>query len=63
MKKNLGSFFPKHIYKTLIRVSIAGIILALLALKIPNAVYQQGMSAFSGLLTPATVCLALPLYE
>ena len=63
MKKNLGSFFPKHIYKTLIRVSIAGIILALLALKIPNAVYQQGMSAFSWLLTPATVCFALPLYR
>ena len=46
-----------------ILISVAGIILVLLALKIPNAVYQQGMSAFSWLLTPATVCLALPLYE
>ena len=46
-----------------ILVSVAGIILVLLALKIPNAAYQRGMSAFSWLLTPATVCLALPLYE
>ncbi len=46
-----------------ILVSVAGIILVLLALKIPNAEYQRGMNAFSWLLTPATVCLALPLYE
>ena len=35
----------------------------MLALRIPNAEYQRGMNAFSWLLTPATVCLALPLYE
>ncbi len=46
-----------------ILVSVAGIILVLLVLKIPNTAYQQGMSAFSWLMTPATVCLALPLYE
>ncbi len=62
--KNVGYFFfQKHIYNTLILVSATGIILVLLALKIPNAVYQQGMSAFSWLLTPATVCFALPLYR
>ncbi len=46
-----------------ILVSVGAVILILLALDIPNAVYQQGMSHLSWLLTPATVCLALPLYE
>ncbi len=46
-----------------ILVSVGALILILTVLHIPNSVYQQGMSAFSWLLTPATVCLALPLYE
>ena len=46
-----------------ILVSAAALILILAALKIPNQAYQQGMKAFSWLLTPATVCLAVPLYE
>ena len=36
---------------------------ALLAVKFPNGDYQAGMAGISWLLTPATVCLALPLYE
>ena len=46
-----------------ILVSVGVIILILLASGIPNSAYQQGMQPFSWLLTPATVCLAVPLYE
>ena len=46
-----------------ILVSVAVIILILLASGIPNSAYQQGMKPFSWLMTPATVCLAVPLYE
>ncbi len=46
-----------------ILVSVLGIILILLASGIPNSDYQQGMKPFSWLMTPATVCLAVPLYE
>ncbi len=46
-----------------ILMSAAVIIPFLLLLKIPNRVYQEGMKPLSFLLTPATVCLALPLYE
>ena len=35
----------------------------LLVTKIPNTDYQAGASLFGWLLTPATVCLALPLYR
>lgn len=44
-------------------VSVIVIILILIVLKIPNESYQKGMSALSYLITPATICLALPLYE
>ncbi len=46
-----------------ILVSVAFIILFLQLSGIPNSVYQEGMRSFSWLMTPATVCLALPLYE
>lgn len=35
---------------------------ALALLGVPNPLYQQHCQAFSWLLTPATVCLAIPLY-
>lgn len=35
----------------------------LLLTGIPNETYQQDMKVISWLLTPATVCLALPMYE
>ena len=35
----------------------------LLATGIPNETYQAGMGGISWLLTPATVCLALPMYR
>lgn len=46
-----------------ILVSVAAIVLVLLATGVPNIAYQQGMKAISWVLTPATVCLAVPLYE
>ena len=45
-----------------ILVAAAAVIGLLLALDIPNSAYQQGMQAISWLLTPSTVCLAIPLY-
>lgn len=46
-----------------ILIAVALIIVLLLALDIPVSTYQAGCGAFSWLLTPATVCLAVPLYE
>lgn len=46
-----------------ILVSAAVIGLVLAAGQIPQAQYQQGVQAFTWLLTPATICLALPMYE
>ena len=46
-----------------ILVSVAAIIGILLVSGIPNSAYQQGMKPLSWLMTPATICLAVPLYE
>ena len=45
-----------------ILIAAAAVILLLLGLDIPNETYQRGMQMMSWLLTPATVCLAIPLY-
>lgn len=45
-----------------ILIAAAAVISLLLGLDIPNEAYQQGMQVMSWLLTPATVCLAIPLY-
>ena len=39
------------------------VLLALWGLGIPQGDYQEGMKLISWLLTPATVCLAIPMYE
>ena len=44
-------------------ISVVLTILFLFILKIPYSVYQGGAKYLSYLLTPATVCLAIPLYE
>ena len=44
-------------------IAILLIIGVLLALHIPYDVYEEGAQYISYLLTPATVCLAVPLYE
>ncbi len=46
-----------------ILMSVIGVIVILLCTGIPNSAYQKGMEPFSWLITPATVCLAVPLYE
>ena len=46
-----------------ILIAIVLVIGVLLACKIPNETYQIGATLFGWLLTPATVCLALPLYR
>lgn len=46
-----------------ILIAVFLVIGVLLLTGIPNETYQQDMKILSWLLTPATVCLALPLYE
>ena len=46
-----------------ILIAVVLIIPFLLLTGYPNETYQAGCSGLSWLLTPATVCLALPLYE
>ena len=46
-----------------ILIATALVIGVLLITKVPNAHYQAGTTNMTWLLTPATVCLALPLYE
>ena len=46
-----------------ILIAVLLVIGFLLVTKIPNESYQEGTILFSWLLTPATVCLALPLYR
>lgn len=62
----LGQFLQKKTRSPLLNpilFAAAALIGCLLLLKIPNEEYQAGCKAFSWLLTPATVCLAIPLYE
>lgn len=44
-------------------IAIVLVVGALALLKIPYSTYQSGAKYISWLLTPATVCLAIPLYE
>ncbi len=44
-------------------IAVILVMAALALLGVPNADYQAGTASLSFLLTPATVCLALPLYE
>ena len=44
-------------------IAIVAVIIFLLAFRIDYATYNEGAKYISYLLTPATVCLAVPLYE
>lgn len=46
-----------------ILISVILVLVFLAGTNIPNADYQVGMRIFSWLLTPATVCLAIPMYQ
>jgi len=50
--------------KTVTRKIVCAVVIAVLLLTgFPVETYQAGTAGISWLLTPATVCLALPLYE
>ena len=44
-------------------IAIAAVIAVLVMFRIPYESYNEGAKYLSYLLTPATVCLAIPLYE
>ena len=44
-------------------VAIAAVVVVLLVFDIDYEIYEDGAKYLSYLLTPATVCLAVPLYE
>ena len=46
-----------------ILIAVVLVIPVLLLTKLPYSTYKKGTDAISWLLTPATVCMALPLYE
>lgn len=61
-----GIFLKKKLKWTVcnpLLISIAAVIVFLVACDIPYERYQAGAGYISYLLTPATVCLAIPLYE
>lgn len=62
----LGTFLKKKLKITIFNpllVSIIAVIIFLLAFDIPYDSYYAGAKYLSYLLTPVTVCLAIPLYE
>ena len=62
----LGVFLKKKLKNALVNpllIAIAGTIICLLALKVDYADYSAAAKPLSFLLTPATVCLAIPLYR
>lgn len=62
----LGVFLKRKLKWTIcnpLLIAIVAVILFLLAFDIPYESYNAGARYLSYLLTPATVCLAIPLYE
>ena len=62
----LGQRLQKKLKSPLLNPILIAVILVLLFLGITGIsvkTYQSGMSSLSWLLTPATVCLAVPMYE
>ena len=62
----LGVFLKKKLKLAVFNpllMAIAAVIVFLLAFRIPYESYNEGAKYLSYLLTPATVCLAIPLYE
>ena len=61
-----GAALQKRIKSPLCNPILVGVILVLLFLKVTGMkpeTYQAGMKSMSWLMTPATVCLAIPMYE
>ena len=62
----LGMFLKRKLKLAIFNpllISIAAVIVCLLAFNIDYDSYNAGAKYISYLLTPATVCLAVPLYE
>lgn len=62
----LGLFLQKKTRSPLcnpLLISIALLIILMVLTGYPNADYQAGMKTISWLITPATICLAVPLYQ
>jgi putative effector of murein hydrolase len=62
----LGLFIQKKLRSPLFNPILIAMVLILVFLRLTgmeNADYQTGTSAISWLLTPATICLAIPLYQ
>ena len=62
----LGVFLKKKLKLAVFNpllISIVAVIVYLVAFHIPYESYNEGAKYLSYLLTPATVCLAIPLYE
>ena len=62
----LGVFLKKKLKWPIcnpLLISIVAVIIFLVAFDIPYESYNAGAKYLSYLLTPATVCLAIPLYE
>ena len=62
----LGMFLKRKLKLAIFNpllISIAAVIVCLLAFNIDNDSYNAGAKFFSYLLTPASVCLAVPLFE
>lgn len=62
----IGLFLAKKVKSPLCNPLLVAILLVigtLLLTGYPNRAYQAGMTTASWLLTPATICLAVPLYE
>lgn len=62
----IGAAIKKKTGLALFNPLLVAVVLTMLlldVLDIPYAAYKQGASLLSSLLTPATICLAVPLYE
>ncbi len=62
----LGVFLKKKLKWAIcnpLLIAIVAVIVFLVAFRIPYESYNEGAKYLSYLLTPATVCLAIPLYE
>ena len=62
----VGSAIKRRFKKSVFNPLLIAIILVILFLRlfdIEYSIYQEGAEVISFLLTPATICLAVPLYE
>lgn len=62
----IGLWLQKKLHSPLCNPILVSVVLVLLVLAVTDmdvSTYQSGTASFSWLLTPATVCLAIPMYQ